>query len=206
VFAAPLNGTADDQFSGVQTLPGGFTFNFFGAAQTDYIVSANGFLVFGNTAPTCATAGCRTNGIIPAAAQPNNIIAPYWDDLRDVKVCKKEEATKVTIQWTAAGSFESAGAGAMQVVLHTNGQIDLIYGSGHTLDGVSGTVVSRTPRVRGTSSRATRRGAFRRFVAEPDHVVAVCGLEPAERGDRAAPVPAGDRRAFCRRRRASRGA
>jgi hypothetical protein len=144
VFPAPLNGSGDDQFSAMQTLPGGFTFNFFGVAQTNYIVSANGFITFASTPPVCTTGGCRANGAIPSAVQPNGIIAPYWDDLGAVKICKKEEATKVTIQWTAGFSFdhpvEDDSAAQMQVVLNSNGQIDLIYGAGHTLNGVSATV------------------------------------------------------------------
>jgi hypothetical protein len=138
MLGAPFDGTADDQYTPVQTLPGGFTFNFFGVAQTDYIIAANGFIAFGNTNPTCSS-GCFSNGTIPAAAQPNGMIAPYWDDLADITVCKKEEATKVTIQWTGV-AYNGSGDVEMQAVMNSNGQIDFIYGSGHTLNGASGTV------------------------------------------------------------------
>ena len=137
MLGAPFNGGAEDQYS-AQALPGGFAFSFFGVPQTNYIIAANGFLAFGTTNPTCSF-GCYVNGTIPAAAAPNNIIAPYWDDLNTVTVCKKEEATKVTIQWTGE-SWDSAGTAEMQVVLNSDGLIDLIYGPNHTLTGLSGTV------------------------------------------------------------------
>nr|MBA3503099.1 hypothetical protein [Deltaproteobacteria bacterium] len=113
-------------------------------AQTNYIVSADGFIVFGNTAPACGGFGCFSNAAIPNAAVPNGFIAPYWDDLSAIAVCKKEEATKVTIQWIGQ-AFNNSGSVQMQAVLNSNGSVDFIYGSGHTLNGVSGTVGAENP-------------------------------------------------------------
>lgn len=138
VFPAPLDGTGDDDYSAVQTLPGGFGFNFFGAAQTDFIVGANGFMSFGNTTPTCSF-GCFSNGTIPSATQPNNFIAGYWDDLDTVKICRKDEATKVTLQWTG-NLFNTTTKVEFQIVLNSTGRIDFIYGPNHTATGSSATV------------------------------------------------------------------
>jgi hypothetical protein len=138
VLGAPLDGSGDDELSAVQTLPGGFTFDFFGAAQTDFIVAANGFLAFGNTNPTCSF-GCFSNGTIPAAAQPNGIIAGYWDDLAEIRICRKDEATKVTVQWTGK-TFNDDSAVQFQIVMNSSGKIDFIYGPNHRATGASATV------------------------------------------------------------------
>ncbi len=136
---APFDGNGDDDYSAVQTLPAGFTFPYFGAtAPTEFIIAANGFIALGNTNPTCSF-GCYSNGALGTTTQPNNFIAPYWDDLDTVRVCRKDEATKVTIQWTGF-RYNSTTAVQFQVVLNTSGQIDFIYGPGHMGDGGSATV------------------------------------------------------------------
>jgi len=135
----PFDGAGDDEYTAVQTLPGGFSFPFFGAAApTEFIIAANGFMVFGNTNPTCSF-GCFSNGTIPSTTQPNGVIAPYWDDFDRVRVCRKDEAGKVTIQWTGF-LYQATTAVQFQAVLNASGQIDFIYGPGHMADGGSATV------------------------------------------------------------------
>jgi len=120
-------------------LPSGFAFPYFGAtAPTNVIIGANGFLAFGTTTPTC-TSGCFLNGAIPSAVQPNGFVAPYWDDLANVRVCRKDEATKVTFQW-AGTLYGSPVTVQFQAVLNTSGQIDFIYGPGQQANGSSATV------------------------------------------------------------------
>lgn len=139
VLPTPFDGAADDEYSAVQTLPAGFSFPYFGAAApNEFIVAANGFMVFGNTNPTCSF-GCYSNGTIPSTTQPNGVIAAYWDDFDRVRVCRKDEATKVTLQWTGF-LYQTTTAVQFQVVLNASGQIDFIYGPGHMADGGSATV------------------------------------------------------------------
>lgn len=135
---APHNGAADDEYTAVQTLPAGFT--YFGAAVTEFIVGANGFLVFGNTTPTCSF-GCFSNGALPSTGGPNNFIAAYWDDLDTIRVCRKDDAVAntVTVQWTGF-LIDTSTAVQFQTVLHQNGTVDLIYGPGHQATGSSATV------------------------------------------------------------------
>ena len=52
-----------------------FTFNFGDQTYDNVTVSANGYLTFGGDG------SIRDNFIIPSIAQPNNFIAPFWDDL-----------------------------------------------------------------------------------------------------------------------------
>lgn len=140
---APFDGTADDEYS-LQTLPAGFAFPFFGApASTNLNIAANGFLSFGTGAPTC-NFGCFANGAIPSATQPNGFVAPYWDDLEKVRVCRKDEVTKVTFQWTG-NLFNSTTTVQFQAVLNASGQIDFIYGPNHQASGGSATVGAENP-------------------------------------------------------------
>ena len=52
-----------------------FTFTFGGQTYVNVTVSANGYLTFGGIG------SAKDNFIIPSIAQPNNFIAPFWDDL-----------------------------------------------------------------------------------------------------------------------------
>ncbi len=68
----------DDVASSKAGLP--FAFDFFGTAVTDWSMTSNGF------AQLWASAGggvstASANVAIPTAAQPNGLLAPFWDDL-----------------------------------------------------------------------------------------------------------------------------
>ncbi len=52
-----------------------FPFTFGGVSYTSVTVSANGYLTFGGAG------GVADNFLIPGIAQPNQFIAPFWDDL-----------------------------------------------------------------------------------------------------------------------------
>ncbi|MCB0262899.1 MAG: hypothetical protein KDH98_07085, partial [Calditrichaeota bacterium] len=52
-----------------------FDFTFYGQIRNQIQVSANGFLTFGSPVQQ------NINPVIPNSAQPNDIIAPFWDDL-----------------------------------------------------------------------------------------------------------------------------
>lgn len=52
-----------------------FPFVFGGVSYTQVTISSNGYLTFGGTGTSAE------NFFIPAVAQPNQMIAPYWDDL-----------------------------------------------------------------------------------------------------------------------------
>lgn len=64
----------DDALSAEQDIP--FIFTFYGNAYSQLRISTNGFLSFTDTSTTGVT-----NYDMPSADGPENIIAPYWDDL-----------------------------------------------------------------------------------------------------------------------------
>lgn len=68
-----IGSRTDDQMKGPYDI--GFDFSFYGNTQTQFYVCNNGFISFSND--TCA----YTDVSIPTSATPNNLIAPWWDDL-----------------------------------------------------------------------------------------------------------------------------
>ena len=55
----------------------GFTFRFYDQGYTQFYVDANGYIGFDTT----QTASYYVNTSPPSVRQPNNLIAPFWDDL-----------------------------------------------------------------------------------------------------------------------------
>lgn len=65
--------SGDDSSAG--PFPVGFTFPFYENTYTEFYVSTNGYISFG------APSAYYSNVPIPNSNDPNDIIAPYWDDL-----------------------------------------------------------------------------------------------------------------------------
>ena len=77
--------TGDDVNSASVAMP--FTFSFYRTNYTHMSVSSNGFMQLGLAAPPIMPFGGGASAVhpnIPNAANPNNYIAPFWSDLRDV--------------------------------------------------------------------------------------------------------------------------
>jgi hypothetical protein len=126
---------ADDEgLSNPQALPVGFGFKLYAAPVSSFVVSSNGWLSFGN--PTDAD---LSNKHIPTAGEPDGFLAPYWDDLENVVVCKKVGANTVTVQWTGDLFDDPTITVQMQAVMHSNGTVDFIYGANQKGDGSSAT-------------------------------------------------------------------
>lgn len=116
-------------------LPISFSFPFFGAMAGELSVSSNGWL---NLGPPII-ANSFINVAIPTAAEPNNLIAPLWDDFELAEICALVESDRITVQWSAV-SFGTVDQVEMQAVLHQGGVIDLIYGTGHEAGSAGATI------------------------------------------------------------------
>ncbi|MEJ5263630.1 MAG: T9SS type A sorting domain-containing protein, partial [Ignavibacterium sp.] len=115
-------GTLDD---GYTTIPLGMTFPFYGNNYTQAYLSTNGFLSF-----TALTSSYFTNGTIPNTALPNNVIAPFWDDLdgrTQGTVHYLQEPGKLTIQFTNWQKYSGTGSLTFQMVLYSSGKIMFYY-------------------------------------------------------------------------------
>ncbi|MBK9036726.1 MAG: hypothetical protein IPL61_36665 [Myxococcales bacterium] len=122
----------DDQLFNAQTLPGAFaTFALFGeVVPATFRVGANGWMSWDTGS---VSFGAYQNRPIPTATAPNGVLAPFWQDLDSVTLCRKDVATvgaeTVTYQWT--GNVYQSGPTQrvqFQVVIHANGVLDFIYG------------------------------------------------------------------------------
>jgi len=139
--STPIMTDQDDLLTPPIDLPASWSFELFGQAVTSYRLTSNGFISFqpGLQEPDPAdnNAAFYNNAAIPVSADPNGIIAPYWDDLEHVTVCSKEDGNTLTLQWTGDlyGTARTQKA-AFQIVLHNDTKvIDFIYGADQEADG-----------------------------------------------------------------------
>jgi hypothetical protein len=133
----PFGLVGDEALTAIQTLP--FSFELFGEAAPNFYVSTNGYISFG---PFIANAFFSNTGI-PNTANPNGILAAYWDDIENTPICRFDTATTVTIQWEGNIFFTTTTV-KFQMVLHDTGVIDYIYGASHAANGSGGTVGAET--------------------------------------------------------------
>jgi hypothetical protein len=114
---------SDDDFEEV-ALP--FEFPFYATLQTTVKISSNGYLTFGPDATD------YSNDPIPDAWAPNNLIAPFWDDLSTehggtVYYHHDAVADEFIVQYDGVYDYYGAGPYTFEVVLKPNGSILFLY-------------------------------------------------------------------------------
>ncbi len=103
----------------------GFDFPFYDETKSSVYISSNGFLSFGS-----AGAINYVNQQIPTTSAPNDIIAPFWDDLypSSGQVHYLKEEDKFTVQFTGVGFYGNSSVdNTFQVVLREDGVIEFFY-------------------------------------------------------------------------------
>lgn len=116
-----------DSDDGSVTLDLPFGFEFYGEIQNSVLVSSNGYLTFGTDGSD------YTNDQIPNTNDPNNFIAPFWDDLRPSskrgQVFYESSSDKFVVQYHEVGNYPSSSTGTatFQVALYPDGSIEYIY-------------------------------------------------------------------------------
>lgn len=127
--------TTDDALSNVLPLPTGF--KFFDVDVQSIKASTNGWVSF----DTAVTSSANANANIPAAAAPNTVVAPYWDDLINIRMCTQTVGTKFYIQWR--GQVYQASAGtivAFEAIFDTaDDSIEFVYAPYHRGNGTTAT-------------------------------------------------------------------
>jgi subtilisin family serine protease len=119
-----INEDSDDASVDVD-LP--FGFKFYGELKTSVTVSSNGYLTFGTDGTD------YTNDQIPSTTEPNNYIAPFWDDMRPSskrgQIFYQSYPDKFVVQFHEMGNYPSTTTGTttFQVVLFPNGDIAYYY-------------------------------------------------------------------------------
>lgn len=123
VPAAFTGGNLDDGWT--SAIPIGFPFKFYGNLYSNLYLSTNGFISF-----NALTSSYLTNGQIPSTALPNNIIAPFWDDLdgrTQGTVHYLTDNGKFYVQFTNWQRYNATGSLTFQVEMHQNGKIMVYY-------------------------------------------------------------------------------
>ena len=122
----------DDDYATVN-LP--FGFEFYGAVKTQVKISSNGYLTFGGDGTD------YSNDPIPGSTDPNDFIAPFWDDLNPTlggTIHYLAENTRLVVQFTNIQHYGGGGTYSFQVEINANGTMLFQYLS------MSGTLNSAT--------------------------------------------------------------
>jgi hypothetical protein len=119
-------GTFDPKDEGTAgPIPIGFDFKYYGETKTELYVNTNGVISFINI-----TENIFTNDPIPTSGIPDDMIAPFWDDLdgrTQGNVYYKQEGNKFIIQFTNWQKYSGTGSLTFQVVLQSNNRIYFYY-------------------------------------------------------------------------------
>ncbi|MEY3019332.1 MAG: hypothetical protein RLZZ272_316, partial [Actinomycetota bacterium] len=135
------------------SVPLGFTFPFFDGERTSLLLSSNGLL-----ATTRGGEAGFENTAIPDAAEPNGLIAPFWDDLnpsRDGSIWTRTLGSagdrRFVATWQQVPHFSASGSVTFQVVLSESDRSitfsyqDVTFGSAGLDAGGSATVGVESP-------------------------------------------------------------
>jgi subtilisin family serine protease len=106
--------------------PLGFNFPYYGGTFSSVRVCTNGWLSF------TSTSNAQNNQSIPNAAEPNNMLAAFWDDLDPAVggvIYYYADAVnhRFIVQWNAVPHWPSGSAETFQVILNANGSVVYQY-------------------------------------------------------------------------------
>jgi len=113
---------------GLQDIPLGFNFKFYGIVKDHIYISTNGIILL-----ILYQQIFFQNSPIPDSASPNNYIAPFWNDLDGINqghVYYKQSGDLFIIQFTDWHKYIGGGSVTFQVILYSGGRIILYYKNG----------------------------------------------------------------------------
>ena len=118
--------TGDDRNWG--PFPVGFDFPFYGESFSTFNVCSNGWVSF------TSTSSSLSNQLLPNSGAPENLLAPFWDDLvvdlgDGGNVYYEVVDGKLVIQYDNVRRFGSGGPYTFQIILSPNGSILYQYES-----------------------------------------------------------------------------
>ncbi len=110
----------------VVTLP--FAFDFYGDTKTSIEISSNGYLTFGSDGSD------YTNDAIPTDTDPNDFIAPFWDDLdpgnsgTSARIYYQDMGDgRFVVSWEDIPHYPNDGSFTFQAILYASGQMLFQY-------------------------------------------------------------------------------
>jgi hypothetical protein len=115
---------ADDANTGPYAL--GFNFPYYGNTYSSVRICTNGFISF------TATESAYNNAQIPAAGAPNNILAPFWDDLNPVNggtiyFWDDPAADRFIVEYRQVRHYNGTTTETFQLILTGDGVITFQY-------------------------------------------------------------------------------
>ncbi|HEU5310074.1 MAG TPA: choice-of-anchor D domain-containing protein, partial [Candidatus Eisenbacteria bacterium] len=119
---APIALEGDDEMSAF--VPIGFLFPFYDNLYAHVRVSTNGFLSFSSGTPDW------TNQVLPSPAAPENMVAPFWDDLffSAASIAHAwSDGQRFIVQWSNVDHYGGGGPYTFQAILHGDGTIVYQY-------------------------------------------------------------------------------
>jgi subtilisin family serine protease len=119
--AIPFNG--DDQNLGAFNI--GFNFPFYGTDFSSFRACTNGWISFTNVASTA-----YTNLNLPSATAPENLVAPWWDDLSFSSAGDAYyyyDGTRLIIEYKDVPRLGTGGPYSFQIHLYPSGKIEFHY-------------------------------------------------------------------------------
>ncbi|MCP4581781.1 MAG: hypothetical protein GY839_09185 [candidate division Zixibacteria bacterium] len=118
-----ITGMGDESSQG--PFPIGFSFNFYGTDFTTFRATSNGFVSFTSTNYP------YDNGPIPTAAEPNNMLAVYWDDLNfnsgGNAYYYNNGSDSCIISYEGVPHYSAEGSFTFQIILLASGKIVYQY-------------------------------------------------------------------------------
>jgi len=119
---ASLGLTGDDQTSSAVAL--GFTFPFYGTVFDSVRVCTNGWLSFTSSATS------YSNQPLPTSGAPENLLAPFWDDLHPHTVGNiyfENLGSQAIVQWDNMERYSGTGAYTFQAIIDSAGSVTFQY-------------------------------------------------------------------------------
>jgi hypothetical protein len=129
-------GTNDPMDRGRATVPLGFAVPFYGRTYSTITVTANGVAFFEPSSAANSTSDFPANAPIPSGAEPNGVLAPFWDDLygsNPNSALRSQAVTGVNgqglaIEWFHWNRTFGAFDLTFQIRIWENGIIEYFYG------------------------------------------------------------------------------
>ena len=118
-----INGLSDE--SNVGPFPIGFEFNYYGNSYTTFRACSNGYCTFGDNATV------YENTQLPNTANPNNMLAVYWDDMNFESVGSayyyNNGVDSCVISYVNVPHYQNDGQFTFQIILLRSGKIIYQY-------------------------------------------------------------------------------
>jgi subtilisin family serine protease len=118
----PISMSGDDENTG--PYPIGFDFEFYGSTFDEFRICTNGWISFTSTLTS------YSNQPIPNSGAPENLIAPFWDDLNPSSVDRcyyYNDGTRLIIEWYEIPHYSAGGPYTFEAILYPNGDIEFQY-------------------------------------------------------------------------------